>query len=111
VIELEQRLQLAEEVLAAFDRLPRATAAALSRALMLLPGPMRGLGDAIDAHLNGSPELARLQVAFQVRKLALDADLLERLEGAPEPWASLRSAIETLRADGLEGMLPAPGDG
>jgi hypothetical protein len=42
-MELVQRLELADEVLAAFDRLPRATAAALSRALVLLPGPMRGL--------------------------------------------------------------------
>jgi hypothetical protein len=45
---------------------------------------MRGLGDAIDAHLNGSVQLARLQAAYQLRKLALDADLLERLLGAPE---------------------------
>jgi hypothetical protein len=109
-MELEQRLQLADEVLAAFDRLPRVTAAALSRALVLLPGPMRGLGDAIDAHLNGSPELARLQTAYQLRKLAHDADLLERLTGAPEPWESLRSAIEAVGKDELAAMLPASSD-
>ena len=108
--ELERRKQLADDVLAAFDRLPRATAAALSRALMLLPGPMRGLGDAIDAHLNGSPELARLQTAYQLRKLALDADLVERLEGAPEPWASLRRAIEAVGEDERAAVLSGSSD-
>jgi hypothetical protein len=107
----EQRLQLAEEVLAAFDRLPRVTAAALSRALVLLPGPMRGVGDALDAHLDGSPELARLQVSYKLRKLAFDAGLVERLEGAPEPWAWLRRAVDAVGEDESAAMLPSLNDG
>jgi hypothetical protein len=72
---------------------------------------MHGLGDAIDAHLNGSVQLARLQTAYQLRKLALDADLLERLAGAPEPWESLGGAIEAVGEDELAAMLRAPSDG
>jgi len=41
------------------------------------------------------------QTAYQLRKLSLDADLLERLEGTPEPWASLRPALEALRDEEL----------
>jgi hypothetical protein len=50
-------------------------------------------------------------VAFQIRKLALDADLLVRLEGAPEPWASLRRAFEAVAEDELAAILPAPSHG
>jgi hypothetical protein len=65
-----------------------------------------------DAHLGGSPELARLQLAYRLRVLARNPSLLEHLERlSEEPWLSLRRALEAVRDGELEAMLPASSDG
>jgi hypothetical protein len=105
--DVERRRALADTVLAAVDRLPRETAVIMARALMLAPSTLRGIGGAFDAHLNGSPRLARMQVAYQLHRLARDGEVLEQLrESGEEPWLSLRAALEQLRDDELESMLP-----
>jgi hypothetical protein len=106
--DVERGQALADTVLAAVDRVPRETMVVVARTLMLAPGPLRGLGDAIDGYLHASPRLARLQVSYQLRKLARNGELLDHLGGASEePWVALRAALEALRDDEFASMLPA----
>jgi hypothetical protein len=63
-----------------------------------------------DGQASGQRGLRRFPHGVGIRRLALDADLLERLEGAPEPRASLKRAIEAVGEEELASMLPAPSD-
>jgi hypothetical protein len=104
-MELEERKRLADTVLEALAQLPRETSMILAATLMMSRGELAGIGDAFDGYLRGSPELARLQVAFQLRRLSLDPGLLEHLVSfEEEPWLSLRRALEQLRDAELDAM-------
>jgi hypothetical protein len=105
MVELEQRLPLADELLAALDRLPRRTAQLIATTLMLGHGGLSGLGGCFDAYLNGSQQLAQLQAAYQLRRLARDGEMLDRLGAVDvEPWASLRRALDELRELELQAL-------
>jgi hypothetical protein len=96
-VDLDQRLELADQVLAAVGELPQQTVAVLSRALMLDGGVLRGFGVALSIS-GGSDELARLQIARVIRVLGRHDELVERLGQAREqPWVALHAAIRAAR--------------
>jgi hypothetical protein len=109
VIDLEERKRLADTVLATLGQLPHETVLIMAAALLLGRGELAGVGGAFDAHLRGSPELARLRLAYELRRLVRNPGPLEHLGYVREqPWLALRAALEQLRDDELEQMLPAP---
>jgi hypothetical protein len=104
-VNLEQRYVLADSVLEAVDRLPTETVLIIASTLTMSRGEMEPLGEVFEAFVTGSPALARLQLAYQLRQLVRDPSLLEHLERLPEePWRSLASAIRALADEELDAL-------
>lgn len=102
---LRRRLELADSVLAAVGELPVEVGGLLAQALMLADGPLAFVGSAFDSLVGGSPALARLQLAYALRRVARDEALtLRLLEADSEPWRSLGRALEELSVAELKAM-------
>jgi hypothetical protein len=101
-VNLGQRLDLADGVLHAAAGLPPGVLGIIGIALQLDGGQLAQVGGAFDSAEGGSGELARLQLARALDRLARFGDpaLLGRLTVEAEPWRALGLAVAELRDEG-----------
>jgi hypothetical protein len=98
-VDLDERLDLADGVFRAAEGLLPGVLPIMA-SVLVLNGGLVEVGEAFDSFAGGSPDLARLQLARALDRLARfgDRHLIERLGAAEaEPWRALALAVAELR--------------